>query len=91
MTGQGPGSLREGMGVAGFHPARILEPNLKEDENMLRKKLQANCQGLLGGKGQREQCRVGGLIGHLPNGAELAPSRCSAQSVLCFPRDDLDS
>lgn len=26
------GSLREGMGVTGFHPAKILEPNLKEGE-----------------------------------------------------------
>lgn len=58
---------------------------------MLRRKLQANCQLLLGGKGQWGQGRMGGLIWHLPNAVELPPSRCPAQSALCFPRDHHDS
>ena len=57
---------------------------------MLRRKLQANRQLLLGGKGQWGQDGWTDMAS-AKWGRTTPPSRCSAQSALCFARDHLDS
>lgn len=52
---------------------------------MLRRKLQANSQWPLGGKGQRDEGQNGWT------NKAFGCKQCSTQRVLCSPRDQLDS
>lgn len=53
---------------------------------MLRRKLQANRQLLLGSKGQREKGRMGGPIWHLPASNALHSQSSALQETSSTPR-----